>query len=159
MNAKQATEADISVRPLTIDDFDAVVAIDAKLSGTRRENFYTKRLEAALAKPKDFIYVGVDRDGVLAGFAFVHLLAGEFGGTGTVAVLDAIGVDPAHQDAGLGQHLVDGLIAVMKNKNVREMQTEVDWTNHSLLRFLDANGFVRAPRIVLERGTAVPLDI
>ena len=159
MNAKQETEAANSVRPLTRDDFDAVVAIDATLSGTRREDFYTRRLAAALEKPKDFIYVGVDRDGALAGFAIVHLLAGEFGGAGTVAVLDAIGVDPAHQDAGLGQHLIDGLVAVMKKKDVREMQTEVDWTNHSLLRFLDANGFVRAPRIVLERGTAAPLDI
>ena len=159
MNAKQATEAANSVRPLTSDDFEAVVAIDAKLSGNRRENFYSKRLAAALEKPKDFIYVGADRDGALAGFAFVHLLAGEFGGAGTVAVLDAIGVDPAHQDAGLGQHLIDGLIAVMEQKDLREMQTEVDWTNHSLLRFLDANGFVRAPRIVLERATAEPLDI
>jgi hypothetical protein len=38
------------------------------------------------------------------------------------------------------------------------MRTEVEWTNHSLLRFLDDNGFVRAPRIVLERGTAEPLN-
>ena len=47
----------------------------------------------------------------------------------------------------------------MKQKDVGEIQTEVDWTHNSLLRFLYANGFVRAPRIVLERGTAVPLDI
>ena len=65
MSTKQGSEAVTSVRPLTIDDFDAVVAIDANLSGNWRQRFYTKRLAAALEKPKDFIYVGIDRDGAL----------------------------------------------------------------------------------------------
>ncbi|MCP4329685.1 MAG: GNAT family N-acetyltransferase [Alphaproteobacteria bacterium] len=144
------------VRPLTIDDFQAVVAIDSKLSGSWRQAFFSKRLAAALEKPKDFIYVGVDRDGALAGFAFAHLLEGEFGGTGTVAVLDAIGVDPDRQGAGIGHRLMDGLIAVMKHKGVREMQTQVDWRDHDLMRFCEASGFVRAPRLVLERDTGSP---
>ncbi len=157
-----ATELDVGiggdgVRPLTIDDFQSVVTIDSKLSGNWRQVFYSKRLAAALEKPKEFIYVGVDLDGELVGFAFAHVLEGEFGVTGNVAVLDAIGVDPDHQHKGLGQRLMDGLIDVMRHKGVQELQTQVDWTDHDLMRFFDVNGFVRAPRLVLERSTATPL--
>ena len=68
-------------------------------------------------------------------------------------------VAPTTPPGSPSEALIDGLVAVMRQKDVCEVQTEVDWTNHGLLRFLDGNGFVRAPRIVLERGTAVPLDI
>ena len=53
--------------------------------------------------------------------------------------------------------LMAGLEDVMRKKGVREMQTQVNWTNSSLLRFLNAAGFETAPRIVLERDVAEPL--
>lgn len=153
-----ANSESATVRPLTPDDFEGVVAIDNKLFGASREGFYKKRLSAVVAKPKDFIYVGVDHDGTLAGFAFAQLLKGEFGGKGTVAVLDAIGVDPDHGHEGLGRSLIDGLIAVMRDKDVHELRTEVDWKNDKLLHFLAANGFETAPRLVLERATGAPVE-
>jgi L-amino acid N-acyltransferase YncA len=147
------------VRPLTPGDFERVVAIDSKRSGSRRESFYAKRLKAASEKPHDFIYVGIDVDGALEGFAIAQLLRGEFGDRGTVAVLDAIGVDPDHAHGGLGQSLMDGLIAVMQRQDVHELRTEVDWRNHELLHFLAANGFEMAPRLVLERDATVPVAL
>ncbi len=146
-----------AVRPLTVDDFKRVVDIDSKLSGNWRQGFYSKRLAAALENPGDFIYVGVDDGDRLAGFAFAHLLRGEFGESGTMAVLDAIGVDPDHRAKGHGQALMAGLIEVMKHKGVDELQTQVDWHNHELLHFLAAHGFAAAPRMILERDTAEPL--
>lgn len=149
---------DLRVRALTVDDLKAVIGIDSKHSGSWRQGFYEKRLSAALAKPKDFIYVGVEDDNGLAGFVFAHLLEGEFGGKGPVAVLDAIGVDPDHEHHGVGHALMNGLEEVMRRKGVRELQTEVDWRSHHLIEFLDVTGFRRAARLVLERDVRAPVD-
>jgi GNAT superfamily N-acetyltransferase len=150
------TSAEYHLRPLTPDDLDAVVAIDRKHSGESRRGFYEKRLERALRNPKGFIYVGVCEGDTLAGFAFARLLGGEFGREDAVAALDAIGVDPARHGAGLGRRLMAGLEEVMRKKGVRELQTQANWTNQGLLRFLGAAGFQTAPRIVLERDVSEP---
>ena len=150
------TSAEYHLRPLTPADLDAVVAIDRKHSGESRRGFYEKRLDRALRNPKGFIYVGICEGETLTGFAFARLLGGEFGHE-NAAALDAIGVDPDRRGAGLGQRLMAGLEDVMRKKGVREMQTQVNWTNSSLLRFLNAAGFETAPRIVLERDVAEPL--
>ncbi|MDJ0949210.1 MAG: GNAT family N-acetyltransferase [Alphaproteobacteria bacterium] len=148
----------VTLRALTADDLKAVIEIDSRHSGNWRQGFYEKRLAAALAKPKEFIYMGADRDGRLVGFAFAHLLEGEFGGKAPVAVLDAIGVEPDEQAHGVGHALMDGLEDVMRHKGVRELQTEADWRSHGLIEFLDATGFRRAPRLVLERDVRAPVD-
>ncbi len=150
------TTAEYHLRPLTPDDLDAVVAIDRKHSGQSRRGFYEKRLERALRNPKGFIYVGVCEGDTLAGFVFARLLGGEFGREDAVAALDAIGVDPDRQGARLGQRLMAGLEDVMRKKGVQELQTQANWTNQGLLRFLSAAGFQTAPRIVLERDVSKP---
>jgi N-acetylglutamate synthase-like GNAT family acetyltransferase len=58
------------------------------------------------------------------------------------------------QERGVGQDLFEELIAVMRQKGVRKLYSEANWTNHSLMRFLDASGFVISPRLVLERPVA-----
>lgn len=141
-------------RRLTVDDFDRVVSIDSKLSGQWRQRFYKKRLAAALAGPRDFISVGVEKNGALVGFAFAHLLRGDYGSDDTVAVLDAVGVDPRFGRAGVGHDLLNGMYAEMRRKHIRELHTQVDWRNVPLLSFLASNGFETAPRLVLERETA-----
>ncbi len=145
-----------NLRALTPDDLNRVVAIDAELSGRSRSQFYRKRLEAALARPQEFIYLGYDDSGQLDGFVMARLLEGEFGGTEPIAVIDTIGVDPERFGAGLGRALMQGLEALLLSKGIREIQTQADWRNFTLLRFLAYWGFEVAPRHVLERRFAAP---
>ena len=70
-----------------------------------------------------------------------------------MAVLDAIGVDPEAQGAGVGQALIAALDAIMAKKGVRELQSQVDWSNRALTDFFAKAGFEAAPRIVLDRAT------
>lgn len=146
-----------TVRPLGVDDLERVVAIDRKLSGRARRGFYETRLKAAIREPKRFIYVGLCDGEALDGFVLVRLLEGEFGGEAPVAVLDAIGVDPDHQGSGAGRALLAGLEDVMRQKGVPELQSQLDWNNHTLMRFLDGAGFRLAPRVVLSRPVAEPV--
>ena len=147
----------ITVRPLTADDLDAVVAIDTSLTGRSRHGFFERRLAAALKDPKAFIYVGACAGETLKGYALVRLLGGEFGHD-DAAMLDAIGVCQEARGTGMGHALLCGIEDVMRHKGVTELQTETDWTNADLLGFLAHSGFERAPRLVLKRDVASDLD-
>lgn len=157
-NESSGTGDSSSLRPLTVDDLDKVVAIDKALIGRSRRGFFETRLKAALRNPKRFIYVGACEDDDLVGYVLARLLEGEFGGDRTVAVLDAIGLDPRQQGKGLGRRLMAGLEDVMHQKNVHELQSQLDWNNHTLMRFLDQSGFRLAPRVVLSRPVSQGAD-
>lgn len=146
-----AAKTQITTRPLTEQDFEQVVNIDARITNRRRPGFFQKRLAAALAEPKYFIYIGCELDGNLRGFLMARVLEGEYGGDEPVAVLDAVGVDPDAQGKGLGRALMDEFNNILKHKQISEMQSQADWRNQSILRFFSDVGFKLAPRNVLER--------
>lgn len=156
--SKSTKKGDVTIRPLTADDLERVVSIDASLAGQPRRGFFERRLRGALSYPQGFIFVGADTGKELAGFALVRVLAGEFGGDDMIAVMDAIGIDPDAQGKGYGQALMSGINDVMEKKNIRELQTQAEWNNHDLLKFLDAAGFERAPRAILNRDTTTRLE-
>jgi GNAT superfamily N-acetyltransferase len=146
------------VRSLEIDDVERLVAIDRAHTGESRRHFFEKRFAAAAARPEDFVHIGMPAGGPLQGFAMACILRGEFGRDRAIAVLDAIGVEPTVHERGLGQALISELIQLLAGAGVGTLQSQADWTNHPLLRFFDGSGFALAPRLVLERPVAAPLD-
>ncbi|MGE5504815.1 MAG: N-acetyltransferase family protein [Actinomycetota bacterium] len=148
-----------SVRDIVAADLDRVVELDRRLTGTARRTFHEKRLKAAQANPDSFVAVAVG-DGALSGYAFAHILDGEFGGVAPVGVVDALGVDPDQRGRGHARALMAGLEAAMVKRGVREVVTQADWTEHGMVGFFQSAGFALAPRLVLERGTnALDFDI
>lgn len=145
-----------NIRRLSADDLGRVIEIDMAFADRRRQGFFEKRVAAATAEPEAFVYIGYQPGDVLEGYALARILDGEFGGSERVATLDGLAVDAALIGKGLGRKLMFGLEQVLRDKGVKEIQTQADWTNFSLLRFLSYWGFNLAPRIVLERGCAVP---
>jgi ribosomal protein S18 acetylase RimI-like enzyme len=143
--------ANRTVRPLGADDVERVIAIDCAHSGRSRRRFFEKRFTAAAAQPDDYVHIGAIRDGSLRGFAVARILHGEFGHESAVAVLDAIGVETESRERGIGHALMEELGTILRHKGVRSLQSQADWTNHDLLRFLHAAGFELAPRLVLQR--------
>lgn len=145
-------------RPLAADDLDRIVTIDHANSGNARRRFLERRLAAVQETPEDFVHVGVTHRGVLCGFAIAHILRGEFGRADSVAVLDALAVEPKSRNRGVGRALMRELDANLKRAGVRSLQSQIDWRRHDLMRFFDAAGFSIAQRVALERPVAVPLD-
>lgn len=148
------SESSAQVVALTADHLARVVAVDAAVVGRRRPGFFEKRLQAALRDPKGFVYTGyVDADG-LQGFLLARLLEGEFGSAAPVAVMDAVGVDPAHQSRGIGRALMMETQDILRHKAVTELQSQADWRNLRMLRFFAGMGFQLAARYVMERDVA-----
>jgi predicted N-acetyltransferase YhbS len=147
------------IRALTETDLDRVIEIDAKHTGRSRRGFFEKRLAAALREPHRFVYVGYEDKGELQGFVMARILEGEFGRSRVIAAMDTIAVDPDTPMKGVGQSLMKGLEDVLREKDIHEIQTQLDWTNFGLLRFLSYWGFGLAPRRVVERSTAEEIDM
>ena len=141
-----------STRPITVADLEQVIAIDKVNTGQSRRHFFEKRFAAAKARPSDFVHVGVVADNVLRGFAIARILRGEFGQKDAVAVVDALGVAPESREHGLGQSLMEGLVATARRQGAGSLQSQVDWKNVELLRFFNTSHFELAPRLALDRA-------
>ncbi|MFL5253526.1 MAG: GNAT family N-acetyltransferase [Rhodopila sp.] len=146
----------VSVRPLQRNDLEAVIAVDQAQSGHSRRDYFTRRLDHAARDPAAFAGFAAECGGRFAGVVFARIEEGEFGGSVREASLDAIGVSAEGQ--GVGRALIDRLAADLRGRGIRELATQVDWTNHHLTGFFSSTGFIPAPRIVLERDTATRLD-
>lgn len=144
----------VRTRPLAPGDRDAIVAIDKAVAGHSRRGFYEKRLAHLAREPAAFVALGAECDGALVGFAFARLYEGEFGGMAPEASLDAIGVDAEARHRGVGRALVEGVVAAMRLRGIKELSTQADWTDTDLMGFFAHTDFALAPRIVLERSLA-----
>lgn len=147
-----------TVRPLGPDDAEAVVRIDRERSGRQRKEFYAKRFQALFEDPKGCVAVAAEQDGQVVGFAFARVLDGEFGGAAPVGALDAVGVAPAAERAGVATDLLAAMEKRLAGVGVKTVRTQADWTAHGLSAFFAASGFSLARSIVLERSLERPVD-
>jgi ribosomal protein S18 acetylase RimI-like enzyme len=146
-------QAPPEIKPLSAADLEAVIAIDKATTGLSRRGYFEKRLDAATARPRDYVYVGLHEGGALAGYAFAKLVNGEFGKPGAGAALDAIGVAPGHTGRGFGRHLLGAVEDILRNKGVTTLSSQINWSDPAMLGFFCAAGFDLAPRLVLTRST------
>jgi ribosomal protein S18 acetylase RimI-like enzyme len=153
------TAADFHTRPLAADDLERVIDIDAQFVGRRRDGFFRKRLEAALADPGGFAYLACDVAGALQGYLLARLQDGEYGTAGRSASMDAIGVDSASGRQGVGRSLLAALDEILRHKGIGEIYTQAEWSNIAMLRFFAGTNFSLAPRHILERDAGYPDDL
>ncbi|MEZ5788924.1 MAG: GNAT family N-acetyltransferase [Xanthobacteraceae bacterium] len=151
-------QGNVGVRRLRPDDLERTIAIDQAHTGRPRRRFFEKRLDAARKHPENFIHVGVTEGDKLMGFAFARVRQGEFGRDEPIAALDLMGVDHASEAHGYGHRLIEALQAAMREKGIRRLHSQADWTEHGLLKFFDSTGFKLAPRLVLERAAELMME-
>ncbi len=147
-----------TIRDVVATDLERVIELDRRLTGKSRRSYHEKRMAAATAEPASFVTLAAADGAVLKGYAFAHILDGEFGGSGPVGVLETIGVDPDQRGAGLGRKLMAAVEQAMKARGIKELVTQATWTEHGITRFFQSAGFELAPRLVLERSTADTTD-
>jgi len=145
---------DLTFRSLYPEDINLVSIIESSLTGSPRKAFLEKRLAVATAMPEGFITCAALEGEKLAGYGFARILEGEFGANSAIAVLDDIGVDLAYRGRGIGKSILSGIERRMKNKNVFTVQTQVAWSNHSMIRFFASTGFSLAGGQIIERDTS-----
>jgi ribosomal protein S18 acetylase RimI-like enzyme len=143
-------EEAVLVRQLRAQDLEAVIALDAKTVGRRREEYFKLKLKQAMSDTGIQMSLGAELEGVFAGFLLARVYYGEFGAPGPVAVLDTLGVHPDFRGRGVGQALLDQLRTNLLGLGIKTLQTEVSWKNPELLAFFQHEGFQPAPRFCLD---------
>ena len=139
-----------TIRAMTQHDLDTVVAIDAALEGQPRRAYFQRRLSAALKEPRLHVQLAAaDADG-LVGYVLARRIEGEFGRQFPGLRLEAIGVRPAQRGHGVGKLLLNALLHYAEQHGVVELRTAARWSDHAMLHWLDAVGFLLAPNQVVE---------
>ena len=144
----------VTIRLMQAGDFDAVVRIDAKILATPRPKYYQLKFEK-LFHSREFIptsLVAEAADGAVVGFVMGELYMGEYGIFQEEARLDTIGVDPDHQQQGIGERLIDEFMDHLKEIGVKKVNTLVDWDDARLIRFFSASRFRPSKTVNLERS-------
>ena len=150
MDSVTTGQAKIVVRGLKPEDLESVVAVDAKATGRRREEYFKIKLKQNLAETGIKVSLAAEVDGTLRGFLLARVYYGEFGTLEPVAVLDTLGVHPLSRGMGVGAALMEQLLVNLAGLGVGTLRTEIAWEDALLLGFFHHQGFKPAPRLCLE---------
>jgi GNAT superfamily N-acetyltransferase len=143
---------DVVVRPLEPSDVDSIVAIDEKLSGQTRKDYWRRRLEIASLRPP-WMSVVAETDGRLVGFLFGWVGESEFGIPQSTGWVDLIGVDPAYRGRGVARALLDRF--VQSGRELRALErvaTLIDLGQVDIREFFLRQGFQPGRMVQLERA-------
>jgi ribosomal protein S18 acetylase RimI-like enzyme len=156
MSTPELDNETVVVRPLRPDDLEAVIALDARNVGRRREEYFALKLAQNLKETGIKVSLAGECDGMFAGFLLARVYYGEFGSLEPVAVLDTLGVHPGFRRRGVGTALLDQLRKNLGALNIARLQTEVSWDEQELLGFFHREGFRPAPRLCLDLDLVTP---
>jgi GNAT superfamily N-acetyltransferase len=142
----------ILVRPVEFSDLDAIVAIDTKLTGQTRKDYWKVRLEIAAIRPPWMSSIA-EMDGRVVGFLFGWIGESEFGIPVKTAWIDLIGVDPPYRGRGVGQALVDRFESGGRElRAIGKVATLIDLGQSDIREFFVRLGFQHGPMIQLEKN-------
>lgn len=150
MNTNTPETDQVVVRQLRPSDLEAVIALDAKNTGRRRDEYFKLKLAQALNDTGIQVSLAAEVDGRLVGFLLSRVYYGEFGAPEPVAVLDTLDVQPELRSQGVGRALLRQLRDNLLGLGVATLRTEVGWEDRDLVAFFQHVGFQPAPRLCLD---------
>jgi len=147
-------ESTIKIRLMKAGDFNAVVKIDEKVVRSARPEYYEMKFEK-LFGTSDYLPASLVAElegGTVVGFVMGEIYMGEYGIFREEATLDTIGVDPAYQQRGIGEQLINEFMDHLKKVGVQKVNTLVAWNDAKLIHFFSSNRFSPSKTINLERS-------
>lgn len=149
--------ATVTIRFLGMDDLEDLLRIQAKIVGEQQSDNAEK-----LASLKDttvyhlqhgdpLMILGAEIDRKLVGFVIGEVRRWEFGRSEMTGWILILGVDPEYQGMGVGQKLGSTLLEHFRKKNVRKVQTLVEWHDGDLISYFKSLGFSLLQMLPLEK--------
>ncbi len=141
MSDTERGEHKIRVRPMEPMDIDRVLAIDSKITGTRRAATYTDLLIGDLGKIPDLSFVA-EVDGEVQGFLLAR--RAYFGEPfDEVGMIHILGVEPDYQRLGVATQMVNALVETCQEKRLNAVRIMIDERDDQLQGLFERSGFRR----------------
>ena len=137
------------IRVMKADDLEAITAIDKRVLGKYRPEYWRMKMEL-LENRSSVASLVAEVDGKVAGFILGGASGWEYGVPETVGHIDTLGVDPEFQGRFLGRLLMKEIISHFRKVGVNKVYTYVNWREGDLLSFFNKAGFSRGDMINLE---------
>ena len=147
--------AAVSIRPVRRGDLDAVIEIDAMVTGIEKRDYWNslyRRYADAVATGQHFL-VAVSEEHVI-GFVIGEVRDWEFGSPPCGWVF-AIDVDPQARQRGIGTLLLEAMSTKFRRAGVRQLRTLLSRENTLILSFFRSQGMMAGALIPLEMEIAL----
>ena len=142
--------AALRVRTVRRADLDAVIAIDAKVTGLEKRAYWSQvwRRYGAGAQ-RERVFLVAERAREVVGFVIGEVRDWEFGSPPCGWVF-AIDVDPGERLGGVGSALLEAISAHFRAAGVTKLRTLLARDNTLILSFFRSQGMMAGPLIPLE---------
>jgi len=142
-------QENVRIRVMTEGDLEAIVAIDEKVLGEKRYDYWRRKINFH-EKKSEVTGLVAEVKGQIVGFVLGEISGQEFRVPYTIGWIDTIGIDPAYQRKGLASALLNEVIKNFRQMGIETVYTLVNWSSWDLLQFFKSAGFTRGDMINLE---------
>ena len=151
---KQAEASDapadaLVIRPVRRPDLDAVIAIDATVTGLAKRKYWLSVYRRYGAGGRSQQFLVALAQGRVIGFVIGEVRDWEFGSPPCGWVF-AIDVDPQQRLKGVGTQLLGAISAGFRRAGVRTLRTMLARDNTLMLSFFRSQGLMAGPLMSLE---------
>ncbi|KMY68098.1 acetyltransferase [Desulfocarbo indianensis] len=129
-----------NIRAMARSDLDQIVAIDVKVLGKPRPDYWEMKLDI-VEKHQQISSLVAELDGKVIGFIIGGASRWEYGVPEDIGWIDTIGVDPEYQRMGIAKALFAEMTNGLKKIGVNTIYTFVKRRDWRLLKFFDSMGF------------------
>ena len=139
----------IEVRPATIEDLPAVMAIDELGTGIAKPDYWREFHERYQSRRRQRFFLVAEREGQVLGFISGEIRAWEFGSPPCGWIV-AIDVHPDCRLSGVGSLLFGAICDHFRQAGVDKVRTMLARDAHVIMSFFRGQGMMAGPSIQLE---------
>lgn len=149
------TFSNILIRPLALDDLEALLSIEQRIEEERgiaeRERLSYLEETAHHRIEQGQPCLGAEVNGRLMGFVLGEVRSWEFGSGERTGWIEVVGVDPEFWGLGIGRRLGEALLEQFSEKGVVRVRTLVDSYSGELIAYFRSLGFQILNMLPLEK--------
>ena len=134
---------EIYVRYLEKGDLPSIVAMEERITGVARPQYWEQRIELSEAIRPHWASLVAEFDHRFVGFLFGRAGELEFGLPGTIAWVETIGVDPAFRGRGIARELIEQFISSAEDHGIKTIFTLVSSGQTDMQSFFSRQGFAQ----------------
>jgi ribosomal protein S18 acetylase RimI-like enzyme len=134
---------EIYVRNLERRDLPSIVAMEERITGVARPQYWEQRIELSEAIRPHWTSLVAEFENRFVGFMFGRAGELEFGLPGTIAWVETIGVDPAFRGRGIARELIEEFISSAEDHGIKTIFTLVSSGQTDMQDFFSRQGFAQ----------------